>query len=329
MTQASLRKQQTTKSRPWLGLVRRLLLLGAMTQPRPVEPGGVSVVSRRTAQRQFLLTPSAVVNDTFEYCLGIAARRHGVKVHAYVVMSNHYHIVLTDVEGRLPSFMEWLNGKIAKALNCHYGRCENFWSSDPYSRVDLLDREAVYRMFVYTLANPVKAGLVKRASDWPGAKSRTLRQGRQVVVTKRPSYYFREKNSLEEQSSFDVSKPGDFCDMTYDEFGKSLEDALRFEEEEAAVLRREKGRRVVGAKVILSQSPYDLPKTAACRGQLNPRVAAGCKQLRSDKLKALARWIDAYKEALEEFMAGARDVIFPAGTYLMRVRYAVRCALPP
>ena len=29
------------------------------------------------------------------------------------------------------------------------------------------------------------------------------------------------------------------------------------------------------------------------------------------------------------FLAGVRDVIFPAGTYWLRVHFAVRCAKPP
>jgi REP element-mobilizing transposase RayT len=37
-------------------------------------------------------------------------------IHEYKVMSNHYHLVLTDVRGQLPEFMGWLNKYVAKAI---------------------------------------------------------------------------------------------------------------------------------------------------------------------------------------------------------------------
>jgi hypothetical protein len=38
----------------------------------------------------------------------MASKRFGVLVHGYAVLSNHYHLVLTDVHGNLPAFMGWL-----------------------------------------------------------------------------------------------------------------------------------------------------------------------------------------------------------------------------
>ena len=45
-----------------------------------------------------------------------------LRVHAVCVMSNHYHIVATDVHGNLPEFMHWLNEYTAKCVNAHLGR---------------------------------------------------------------------------------------------------------------------------------------------------------------------------------------------------------------
>ena len=62
------------------------------------------MVTRRCAQGQFLLSPSALVNQVFLYCLAYAAQFSGVQVVAFVCLSNHWHAIVTDVEGRLPDF---------------------------------------------------------------------------------------------------------------------------------------------------------------------------------------------------------------------------------
>ena len=59
-----------------------------MTAPRQILAGATYLVTRRCAQRQFLLRPSKTVNEVFLYVLAVAAARFGILVHAYCVLSN-------------------------------------------------------------------------------------------------------------------------------------------------------------------------------------------------------------------------------------------------
>ena len=74
-----------------------------------IELGAVHMVTRRTTQRMFFLLPRKAVNQAFRYCLALAMLQSGVLVHAYCVMSNHYHIICSDPRGLLPKFTEVLN----------------------------------------------------------------------------------------------------------------------------------------------------------------------------------------------------------------------------
>lgn len=47
--------------------------------------------------------------------------------------------------------MSWTNSQIARCLNAHYGRWENFWNSKTYSRQRLGDADAVLDEIVYTI----------------------------------------------------------------------------------------------------------------------------------------------------------------------------------
>jgi hypothetical protein len=64
------------------------------------------------------------------------------------------------------------------------------------------------------------------------------------------------------------------------------------------------------------------------RRALNPRVAARDKWKRIEALAGHVEFVRSYRAALERWRARDPDVVFPAGTYLMRVFCGVRCAAP-
>lgn len=50
-------------------------------------------MTRRVTQRCFLLRPGETTNAIFDYCLAEAASRFRIKLIAWKVLSNHYHLV--------------------------------------------------------------------------------------------------------------------------------------------------------------------------------------------------------------------------------------------
>jgi len=138
----------------------------------------------------FLLRPSPAVNACIRYCLALAQRRSGVKIHSAVFLSNHYHIIATDTDGLIPVFTEELNKLLARALNCHHGRWENFFSAgDQTSLVALSSEFDVLAKTVYLLANPTKAMLVSHGDRWPGV--RLYCRGEYDAV--KPKFFFRSE----------------------------------------------------------------------------------------------------------------------------------------
>ena len=175
-----------------------------MTRPRQVLPGTTYLLTRRCTQRRFLLRPSKYTNEVFEYCLAYAAQRFGVQVHGYCVLSNHWHLVLTDVHGNLPQFAGWVHKYVAKALNQSLRRWENFWSNAGYSAVRLVEADDILSKLVYTLSNPVTAGLVHRSRYWPGLMSRAGDYRKEKRCVRRPPSYFRTKGPLPEEVSLEL-----------------------------------------------------------------------------------------------------------------------------
>ena len=319
--------RQTTSSTP-LGGTPFALYLAAMSRPRPVLPDKTYLVTRRCTQRQFLLRPSPEINHFFLYCLAYATFKFQVKIHAFCALSNHVHIVLTDVLGNLPKFMEWLVGNTARGLNAHYGRRENFWAPERYSRVELVDPQDILAKMVYTLTNPVAAGLVSEGKQWPGLRSNTLREGPQKIIVRKPRFFFRPGGKLPEKIELVVEPPTVCANLDGALAGQRFHDAVLQREAEIRTELRRAGKRFLGPERVLGQSPKDCPTSPEPRGNIKPQVACRDKWRRIERLQAVGEFLIAYREAFKKFASGVRDVIFPAGTYWLRVHCGVACHDP-
>ena len=297
-----------------------------MTLPRQVLPGTTYLVTRRCAQRQFLLRPSPVTNGVFLYVLAVAARRFGVRLHAYCVLSNHFHLVVTDPEARLPAFEQYLDSLVARALNASLGRWESFWAPASYSAVALQGPADLVDKAAYVLANPVAAGLVRRGQDWPGLWSSPRLIGRDVIEVERPTLFFRGVGSMPATIPLELTVPPGF--LSPEDFQSQLASALALREEAAALELSSEGRDFLGKEGVIAQSPTVRPVRGEPRRKLKPRVAGRDKWKRIEALSRLRAFLDAYREAWAALKAGARDAIFPHGTYWLRVAYGVRCAVP-
>jgi REP element-mobilizing transposase RayT len=268
-----------------------------------------------------------VVNEIFLYCLARAAKRTGVEVHAFCVLSNHYHLVVTDPLALLPVFAHWLNVHMARALNAHLGRWENLWSSEPYNAVKLVGERDVLAKVVYTLTNPVAAGLVRRGDDWPGLRCKPDEIGTRRFVVKRPGLFFQD--SQPEVATLELTRPQGFPELNNRDYQDLVANLVT--EEESAIQHRFKveGREFLGVPGVLAQSPHQTPRTQEGHWKLSPRVAGRSKWARIEAIQRFVGFVQDYAAALRAFCGGERDTLFPAGTYWMRVYHRVRCAPLP
>jgi REP element-mobilizing transposase RayT len=293
------------------------------TPPRRVLPGTTWLVTRRCVHREFLLRPSATTNAILRYVVAVAAARSGVLLHVLCVMSNHVHIVLTDPEARLPEFMRNLNSLVARAVNASLGRSETFWdSTKSYSAVEPIAPEDLVDKAAYVLANPVQAGLVPTGREWPGVWSDPDEIGGPATEVRRPDVFFSDCGPMPEKATLQLTAPPGYPS----DFRADVVRRLAEREREAAAKMAAEGRSFLGAQRVRAQRTTDRPKSREDIGGLDPRVAARDKWKRIEALVKLVEFRAAYHEARAKLRQGVRDVIFPAGTYWLRVAQGVRCA---
>jgi len=87
-------------------------------------------------------------------------------VHAYCLMTNHYHLLLETPDGNLSAGMRQLNGVYTQRSNRKHDRVGHVFQGR-YKAI-LVDREGyLLEVARYVVLNPVRAGMVRLAQDWP------------------------------------------------------------------------------------------------------------------------------------------------------------------
>lgn len=264
-----------------------------------------------------MLKPTPVLLDVFAFCLAVASSRSGVVLHAFTVMSNHWHAVLTDEEGRLPEFAEWLHKYVAKCMNAVLGRTENFWSPAHYNAIPLLDRADVLDKIIYTLANPVTAGLVPHSRLWPGLRSGPESHMEAPRTYDRPRIYFRERGTVPSSACLHVSKPPAFIDLSDEEYAELLDGQLARRESEQRRRVARSGGRFLGLRRLQSVSTDATAVSVEKLFSPIPKVAGRSVRTRRQAIRKLRSFVARYREAMRKFLDGVSDVVFPAGTYWM------------
>jgi putative transposase len=167
-----------------------------MTRRRIIEAGTTWALSRRTTRRYFLLNPDQArrLEQCYWYCLGLAAQRHGVAVHAGCLMSTHSHEVVTDVRGVLPRFLQEFHRLLALTTKALRGWPGEVFDKRSTGQHALWTPEATVEALAYLISNPVEAMAVRYAKDWPGAHTVPRDIGTRVMKVERPPCYFDPEN---------------------------------------------------------------------------------------------------------------------------------------
>lgn len=277
--------------------------------------------------RMFLLKPGSVVNAVLLYVLGLAANKYGIRIHAFIFLSDHGHMMATDpVGGQMSGFMQYLFSLAGRSLNRHYRRRENFWSSEKPNCVWIAPRaEDLADKLAYVLCNAVISGLVDRMQKWPGVKVTTDDLGRLTINAKRPNFFFSKK--LPEEVTYTTCLP-ECEDATERQLIAMVRERCREIEEEKRNEMAIERRPFLGAKRAREVDAFDCARTPEPLGELEPHIACKDTPTRIKLIDRLRLFRSQYREALAAYCAGKRKTHFPWGT-LKLVQYLGCCCHGP
>jgi len=181
----------------------------------------------------------------------------------------------------------------------------------------------------YMLANPVAAGLVRYASDWPGAKSHPNDLGGGTMTAARPTVYL-DPARWPETAELTLALPVGIEEHQADAWRGAVEESLAEHEARGRASVERKGWKFLGAERAERVSPYDRATIyEAIRGR-NPTFAvSGVAGAYAAAVRALRDFQRAYAEARARWRAGFREVVFPAGTWWMARGHSAVVAASP
>jgi putative transposase len=136
-----------------------------MARPLRIEFAGAlyHLTSRGNERRDIFRTDRD--RKTFLTFLGMAAKRFRWSVTAWVLMTNHFHLVIQTEEPNLSRGMHWLNSAYAGWFNRTHGRCGHLYQGR--FQAFLIDRESYFaEVLRYVVLNPVRAKMVERPEDY-------------------------------------------------------------------------------------------------------------------------------------------------------------------
>jgi putative transposase len=131
-----------------------------MARPVRIEfAGALYHVMARGNQRQIIFRDDTD-SHRFLQTLGEACHKTGWRVHAYVLIANHYHLLLETPEANLVAGMKWLQGTYTQRHNARHQVCGHLFQGR-YKAVPVDGIGYFGVVSTYIHLNPARAGLIE------------------------------------------------------------------------------------------------------------------------------------------------------------------------
>lgn len=134
--------------------------------PRLTVAGYPHHLIQRGNNRQAIFATSADY-ETLLALLDEHAHKAGVAIHAYVLMSNHFHLLATPETGEgIPQMMQAVGRRYVRYFNQRQVRTGTLWEGRYKSTLIQAERYLLACM-AYVDLNPVRAGIAVEPGDYP------------------------------------------------------------------------------------------------------------------------------------------------------------------
>jgi putative transposase len=126
--------------------------------------GAVYHVTARGNRRKRIFVDDADHERSLEY-VEEAARRFRWVITSYVLMVNHFHLVIETPEPNLARGMQWLNGSYACYFNKRHRKVGHLFG-ERYKTIHVETPAYMKRLARYVALNPVRAKIVELPEDF-------------------------------------------------------------------------------------------------------------------------------------------------------------------
>jgi len=136
-----------------------------MARPMRIEYEGAfyHVTSRGNERKEVFRGPEDY--ERFKHYVREAKDKYDFLLHGYVLMTNHYHLILETNKANLHQVMHYLNGSYTTYFNLKNGRSGHLFQGR-YKGIVIDVDNYLLELSRYLHLNPVRAGIVKRPEEY-------------------------------------------------------------------------------------------------------------------------------------------------------------------
>ena len=165
-------------------------------RPRVDMAGFYHVVNRGVDRR--VIYKDDEDHKTFLQILCDASTLYEVKVHAYVMMGNHYHLLIETSKENLSQYMKHVNASYAIYFNKKYKRTGHLWQGR-FRSWFVTQESYLYALIAYIEYNPIKAKMVKKLGEYKYSSYIAFSEKEQAIACLQSSLLFEKYPNVSER----------------------------------------------------------------------------------------------------------------------------------
>lgn len=149
-------------------------------KPRIEYKGGVYHVIQRGNNREYIFQKK----EDKIFLLGLLKQYKSVMnfhVYGFVLMDNHYHLVLKTIDESLQNIMHRINNKYSKYYNYKNKKTGHVFENR-YKGILVMEDKYLLSLIRYVHQNPVKANICKKVEDYEWSSDSHYRMNKQVEI---------------------------------------------------------------------------------------------------------------------------------------------------
>jgi len=300
------------------------------SQPLRVEtPNNIVHITARTANSALWFVNNPQLEERIYAFLAKYIEQYEVKLYAFTLIGNHYHLLAKFPESNMASFQRDFNARIAESVRI---LVKGFKGGHLFSRryaSQILDQDdTIEHYFLYTFLQPVTSKLTARVSDYPGKSflndAASGRENKFRYFAYRDYYKAKIKNKRAQRSDFwreywlrfeRLPFYAHLSEGAYKaKIKKIAEDKRLYLIEEHSRKKDKETVRYLTKAELRKIKPGSYPKGTK-KGGRTPLVI--CFNHMAKKL--LLEWYfltySAFRDAVESYKKGDFSISFPPGTY--------------
>jgi putative transposase len=149
-----------------------------------------------------------------------AADRYGCRIHAYVLMTNHVHLLVTPCfEGAVSSMMQSVGVRYVKYINRVHRRTGGLWEGR-YKASLIESEDYLLACYIYIELNPVRAMMVMHPGEYPWSSYHANAQGERSGLVTPHEQYLRLGSSREQRMTV-------YSELVQEPLDQQLDDEIR------------------------------------------------------------------------------------------------------